>query len=247
MTKINLIVFFFNLDDVKKNLNIFSFKLSSYKLQQLYIQLYTNSITMSNFKDSPHFATHNDYYTPKSAWENIDHILTQIQVQKSKSKRKNKNLVIFEAFNLGSNLQSPKYLEEMGYKVIADKTIDFLNDDHLPKKKSYDIIVSNPPFERIKSWKQRKENLKYKCIKKLFDLGKPFIILLNSTNIFSKWWAELVAPHKNDVKFIFPSKKIQYDKYEKGGVVKADTKGKNNCSFNSIYICFKVLKSNEWI
>ena len=26
---------------------------------------------MANFKASPIFATHNDYYTPKSAWENI--------------------------------------------------------------------------------------------------------------------------------------------------------------------------------
>lgn len=188
---------------------------------------------MANFKDSPHFSTHDDYYTPKSAWKQITKFIPE-------------SYRIFEAFNLGSNLQSAKHLKELGYEVIADNKIDFLNNKHLPPKDSYDIIISNPPFQRINSWKKRKDNLKYKCIKKLFDLDKPFIILLNSTNIFSKWWMELVKGKEMDVKFIFPSKKINYDKYEKGGKKKVNVK-KNACSFNSIYVTYKMLKNNYWV
>tara|TARA_Y100001973_G_C5201680_1_gene338228 strand:- start:515 stop:1078 length:564 start_codon:yes stop_codon:yes gene_type:complete len=187
---------------------------------------------MANFKDSPHFSTHNDYYTPKIAWEQIVKFIP-------------KNYRIFEAFCLNSNLQSAKYIEELGYEVIADNKLDFLSDE-LPSKESYEMVLSNPPFQRINSWKKRKDNLKYRCIKKLFELDKPFIILLNSTNIFSKWWKELVKGKESDVRFIFPSKKINYDKYEVGGKRKIQT-GKNACSFNSVYITYKMLKNNHWI
>ena len=184
---------------------------------------------MANFKDSPHFSTHNDYYTPKSAWENIQHLIT-------------KDKIIYEAFMLNSNEQSKKYLQELGYNVVGNKTIDFLTNDL--DKDSYDIVVSNPPYERIKSYKQRKTNLKYKCIKKLLDNDKPFIVLINSTNTFQKWFKELVQG--KDIKFIFTSKKIQYDKYEEGGLIKIEQK-KNACSFNAIYMTYKILDKNEWI
>ena len=47
---------------------------------------------MANFKDSPHFSTHNDYYTPKSAWEQIQNFIS-------------KDKTIYEAFMLNSNNQ----------------------------------------------------------------------------------------------------------------------------------------------
>ncbi len=183
---------------------------------------------MANFKDNPHYNTHNDYYTPKSAWSNIQHLIS-------------KDKIIYECFMLNSNEQSKKYLQELGYNVVGDKTIDFLSNDL--EKNTYDIVISNPPFERIKSFKQRKNNLKYKCIKKLLDNDKPFIILLNATNIFSKWFKELCQD--KDIKFIFPSYIINYDKYEKGGIIKI--KNGKSASFKSIYVCYKVLAKNEWI
>ena len=184
---------------------------------------------MANFKDSPLFSTHNDYYTPKSAWANIQHLIP-------------KDKIIYEAFMLNSNEQSKKYLTELGYEVVGDKTIDFLNNDL--DKSTYDIVVSNPPFERIRSFKKRNDNLKYKCIKKLLDNDKSFIILINSMNLCSKWFSELFKD--KDIKIIYPKKKINYDKYQSGGINKIQTK-KNNCSFISVYICYKVLTKNEWI
>ncbi len=188
---------------------------------------------MANFRDSPHFTIHNSYYTPMSAWDNIKHLINRTFTDKA---------IIYECFLLNSNEQSKKNLIKLGYKVVGNKKIDFLGTK-IPDKSKYDLIVSNPPFERIASYKERKSNLKYRCLAKLIELDKPFIILLNSTNIFQKWFMELVQD--KDIKFIFPSKKIEYDKYDDAGKVKQDTKG--SCSFNSVYVTYKVLNQNEWI
>jgi hypothetical protein len=193
---------------------------------------------MANFVDSPHFETHNDYYTPKSAWENIKYFVDRKGYKK-----------VFEAFMLNSNEQSKKNLEELGYEVLGDKNVDFLNEETQSPEiinKEYDIIISNPPFERVSSFKNRKDNLKYRCIQRLFELDKPFIIIMNSLNIFSGWFAELV--NEKDIKFIFPSTKIEFDKFKEGGEEKMEKKNKkSNCSFYSIYVCYKVLDKNEFI
>ena len=182
---------------------------------------------MANFKDSPIFSTHNDYYTPKYAWEQIQHFVS-------------KDKVVYEAFMLNSNEQSKKYLQELGYNVVGDKTIDFITNDL--DKDTYDIVISNCPFEKI-IFSRRLTNLKYMCIKKLFDNDKPFIILLNATNLFSKWFKELTQG--KDIKFIIPDHIINYDKYEKGGITKM--KNGKSASFKSVYVCYKVLDKNEWI
>ena len=210
---------------------------------------------MSNFKDSPLFSTHNDYYTPKSAWEQIAHLIPVWTDLNDRFVLPCKKITrehiggslrlprIYEAFMLGSNEQSKKYLTEMGFVVKGSRDYDFLADPVHPSR--YEIVVSNPPFERIRSYKKRKSNLKYKCIAKLLENDKPFIIILNSTNIFSRWFKELASPHEEHIKFIFPSKKIQFDKYEQGG--ETPIKQKGSCSFNSIYVCYKVLEKNVWI
>ena len=183
---------------------------------------------MANFKDTNTFSIHNDYYTPKYAWEQIKHFIP-------------KNTTIYESFMLGSNEQSKKYLEELGYDVVGNNTIDFLTNDL--DKNTYDLVVSNPPYEKIKSFKQRKTNLKYKCIKKLLDNDKPVIIIINSTNILSRWFKELVNNY--EIKFIYPTKKMYFDKYEKGGKKHIETK--KGTSFLACYMTYKVLDKNEWI
>jgi hypothetical protein len=66
--------------------------------------------------------------TPKSAWENIKHLIP-------------KNKVIWEAF-YGDN-KSGDYLKELGFNVIHEP-IDFFENN------LGDIIVSNPPFSKSK-------------------------------------------------------------------------------------------------
>jgi len=70
------------------------------------------------------FIKHDDYMTPKSAWEAIDEYLP-------------KDKVIWESFY--GDGRSGKYLTELGCNVIH-KDIDFFQND------CGDIIVSNPPF-----------------------------------------------------------------------------------------------------
>ena len=74
------------------------------------------------------FLKHDDYMTPKSAWENIKDYIP-------------KDKVIWEAFY--GDGKSGEYLTELGFNVIHEP-IDFFDND------KGDIIVSNPPFSKSK-------------------------------------------------------------------------------------------------
>jgi len=74
------------------------------------------------------FIKHDDYMTPKYAWENINQFIPD-------------DKVIWEAFY--GDGTSGRHLEEMGYNVIHQQ-IDFF------KENKGDIIVSNPPFSKSK-------------------------------------------------------------------------------------------------
>lgn len=82
------------------------------------------------------FLKHDDYMTPKSAWENIKDYIP-------------KDKVIWEAFY--GDGKSGEYLTELGFNVIHEK-IDFFEND------LGDIIVSNPPFsDKNKTMNRLKE------------------------------------------------------------------------------------------
>tara|TARA_R110000823_G_scaffold2286_6_gene9372 strand:+ start:183 stop:713 length:531 start_codon:yes stop_codon:yes gene_type:complete len=74
------------------------------------------------------FIKHDDYMTPKSAWENIKHLIP-------------KDKKIWEAFY--GDGTSGKYLEELGFDVYHED-IDFFENDIA------DCVISNPPFGKIK-------------------------------------------------------------------------------------------------
>jgi len=74
------------------------------------------------------FLKHDDYMTPKYAWENIQHLLP-------------KDKVIWEAFY--GDGKSGDYLTELGFQVIHEE-IDFFTENR------GDLIVSNPPFSKSK-------------------------------------------------------------------------------------------------
>ena len=73
---------------------------------------------------SPDAEKDDDYMTPKSAWEQIQHLIP-------------KDKLIWEAFY--GDGKSGKFLEELGFNVIHEP-IDFF------KHNKGDIVVSNPPF-----------------------------------------------------------------------------------------------------
>ena len=71
---------------------------------------------------------HDDYMTPKTAWENISHLIPS-------------DKVIWEPFY--GDGKSGYYLTELGFNVIH-RDIDFFTNNF------GDIIVSNPPFSKSK-------------------------------------------------------------------------------------------------
>ena len=75
------------------------------------------------------FSTHDDYMTPKSAWEQIKDLIPA-------------DKVIWEPFY--GDGKSGEYLRELGYDVIHNPNEDFFEHD------KGDIIVSNPPFTKKK-------------------------------------------------------------------------------------------------
>ncbi len=83
------------------------------------------------------FQKHDDYMTPKSAWENIQQFIP-------------KEKVIWEAFY--GDGTSGDYLTELGFKVIHQE-VDFFTSD------LGEIIVSNPPFSKSKEVMDRLKQL----------------------------------------------------------------------------------------
>jgi hypothetical protein len=74
------------------------------------------------------FSKHDDYMTPKYAWEDIQYLIPR-------------DKVIWEAF-FGDG-ESGKYLTDLGFNVIHED-VDFFENN------LGDIIVSNPPFSESK-------------------------------------------------------------------------------------------------
>lgn len=79
------------------------------------------------------FTVHDDYMTPKYAWENIQHLIP-------------KDKKIWEAFY--GDGKSGSYLKELGFDVIHEQ-VDFFENN------LGDILVSNPPFSKSKLIFQR--------------------------------------------------------------------------------------------
>ena len=92
---------------------------------------------MANFTTET-FLKDDDYFTPKSAWEDIKDYIPN-------------NKIIWEAF-FNKNSKSADYLKELGFKVLSED-IDFFNND------KGDIIVSNPPFTMRKEIMKRLQEL----------------------------------------------------------------------------------------
>ena len=132
--------------------------------------------------------------------------------------------IIWEACMLGSLSNSPIYLQEMGFDVEWNINEDIL----LEPKRDDSIIVTNLPF-----------TLKKKIFQHLKDIDQPFIILAPSTCLHTQYFFETFK--NENIQLIIPSTKRNFDKYVDG--VKVD--GPSNCSFCTLYICFKAGLDND--
>ena len=116
------------------------------------------------------FIKHDDYMTPKYAWDNVKQYIPQ-------------DKVIWEAFYGDGN--SGKYLKELGFNVIHEP-VDFF-ENNLGQ-----IIVSNPPFSLSKDIMDR-----LLILDKPFMLIFPSSKI--TTNYFRKWkdkGLQIIIPRK---------------------------------------------------
>lgn len=162
---------------------------------------------MATFNNKTFFK-HDDYMTPKYAWENIKEFIP-------------KDKVIWEAF-YGNGL-SGKYLEELGFQVIH-KEIDFFENN------LGDIIVTNPPFSKVKE-----------ILKRLLILDKPFILIMPSSKINTSYMRDW---KDKGLQIIIPKKRIHFEKLING---KKPDGWKNACNFDCFYYCYKMNLSSDII
>ena len=117
------------------------------------------------------FTKDDEFYTPKSAWEEIKSIIP-------------KHTLIWEAFY--GDGKSSSYLKNMGFNVIS-KNEDFFRHDR------GDIIVSNPPFSIKRQVLER-----CKMLDKPFIMIMPSGML--QTKWFREMWQDeniqIIVPNK---------------------------------------------------
>ncbi len=145
------------------------------------------------------FLKHDDYMTPKYAWDNIKGFIP-------------KDKVIWEAFY--GDGKSGNHLKEIGFNVIHDKDDFFENDKG-------DIVVSNPPFTKVKE-----------ILNRLVELDKPFILILPSSKIHTQYVRNLFIEQKDKLQIIIPRKRIQF--------IKDGNDLQNKCNFDYFYYCWKI-------
>ena len=160
---------------------------------------------MANFKDSFKFEVYDDYYTPEWVWEKIKPLI-------------GKDKVIWEACMLNADRsRSMDIWRKWGYSVVGDKSWDILNC----KVPECDIIITNPPFQT---------EIKLKILKRLIEIDKPFIIIMNSTNTFSNYFHEIM--NLNETQIITPKQKLHY--------MKDGEDEKRQTSFYSVFVAYKM-------
>ena len=175
---------------------------------------------MANFKDSPNYAKYDDYYTTEDTWRMIEHIIP-------------KDKTIWEACMLNSvKSNSPQILEKItGNKVYYDTKLDMLEGSI-----GSDMIITNIPFET---------DIKKKILKRLVELDRPFIIIMNSCNMFSKYMRQIFGENIKHLQIITPSTKIHYEKLLDNGELEM----KKNTSFYSVFVAYKMNLTTEqlWV
>ena len=157
-----------------------------------------------------HKSKSDEYYTPKSAWEDIMPYLS-------------KDKIYYEPFN---NLKEPqsllskKFLTELGLTLIDKEPYDddnntnnFFDDDG----DGWDICITNCPF-----------SIKQKVLKKLKDMDKPFVLILPTSTMNTGYFKDMF---KDALQIIIPKKRINFNYY---------LDNKKSCCFDCLYICYKM-------
>lgn len=172
---------------------------------------------MKSFKNA--FNKADEYYTPSCLVELLKEPL-EIWRQKFVSKQ-GREPVIWCPFDT-SKSKYVTLLEDWGYTVVAthiDEGFDFFEFE----PDLWDIAVSNPPFSKKRDIFERF----------VFDLKKPFVMLMNMMAINYQEIGNLFQFIGEDIQFLIPDKKVSFDG--------------NTSSFCSGYVCYKFIDRTKFV
>ena len=101
-----------------------------------------------------------------------------------------KGSIVYEPFTNDTS-KSHIYIHSHGFKTVSHIG-DFYSNPPV-----FDIIVSNPPFSDIQ-----------RCLSRLFELGKPFIIIVPLGLIVRNYFKQ----YRNKISILIPAKRIQFQR-----------------------------------
>lgn len=118
------------------------------------------------------------------------------------------------------NSEYVKLFRESGHKVIATHISNGENffEVNCPK---CDYIISNPPY-----------SLKLEVFKRLFEIGKPFAMLVGVVGLFDSFGkADLFSKNTFEIMYLNPRVKF----------INIDGNGKGQPPYQSAYVCSNIL------
>ena len=160
----------------------------------------------------------------KVAGSNNDEFYTQKYAIEPILKYINNNSIIWCPFDTEDSL-FVKEFRKNGHNVIATHIKngqDFFNME-VP---NCDYIISNPPY-----------SLKTEVLKKLFEINKPFAMLVGVVGLFESQ-KRFEMFRDNEFEIMYMNRRISYFKDYK------DQKPSLNPPFSSVYICHKMLNTS---
>jgi len=163
------------------------------------------------------FQKHDDYMTPKSAWEAIAEFIPD-------------NKTIWDPF-FGDGA-SGEYLQE----IKPNSEVQHFDGDFFELIKSHYFedccIVTNPPFSKSKE-----------VLNAMKKAGIPFIMILPSSKICTQYFRKLFENSEDPIQIIIPRKRIHFKKLlwdEETEEWKEPLNWKNCCNFDCFYYCWKM-------
>ena len=140
-----------------------------------------------------------EYYTPNWVWDCLKDYIP-------------KDKVIWEAFRNEHELstRAADHLRQIGFDVV-NPYLDFFENN------LGDIVVSNPPFNRKKQVMER-----------LFELNKPFMLVLPNIILKTKYFIDW-AKNDKDIQIIILPKRVDF--------IKPD--GETKSVIHTLIVCWK--------
>jgi hypothetical protein len=155
------------------------------------------SANIEMLKKTGNNAKSDECYTPKEALEPLLEFLDKGKIYYDCTSDKSSQLVDF--------------LNEKGYRCLSSGSSNFLVDD-IP---NVDAIITNPPYSK-----------KDKFIKKCYELGKPFALLLPVSSLQGQARGKMFS--ENGIEILTLNKRIDFTK-------------KGSPHFGVAWFCHKIL------